>query len=127
MSYTMNIEPAEFKNIRTGDVTTGVLVRDNYVSLYIMNDIIDVIPDDDIKLIEKIIEYMMEYSHLDTDHLWNMFHNLKEGGYLSIGYQEYHYEDIEHLLRDLPDEKPIYGWMAELVHELKQLEEIQGQ
>lgn len=109
--YDVCIYPTEFKDLRTGEVSVGVLVSDDYVSMYIRNEILETIPDDNMELLEKIIEYMTTYTHCDINHLWNMFNGLKEHGKLEISGKTYYWKDIEHLFVHLPEKKPVYGWL----------------
>lgn len=54
MSNQINIMPSEFKNVRTGEVTYGVRVYDDYDSSY--DNTWESIPDDDLEVLRLVLE-----------------------------------------------------------------------
>lgn len=54
MSNVLCIEPTEFKNVRTGNVSFGVRVYDNYEKCYI--NTWDSIPEDDEELFDLVMQ-----------------------------------------------------------------------
>jgi len=54
MSNRISIDPTEFKNVKTGDITFGVRVYDSYSNTY--DNTWDSIPTDDKDIIKKVLE-----------------------------------------------------------------------
>ena len=92
MSNRATIEPTEFTNIRTGIKSYGVRVYDDYGQSY--DNTWDIIPVDDMEILEKvknsddtvivgIIEFLLE---------------MQKG--ITIGNNWYEWDDIKHLFED---------------------------
>jgi hypothetical protein len=54
MSNRANIEPTEFKNVRTGEKTYGVRVYDDYDQMY--DNTWDSIPDNDMDVLREVLK-----------------------------------------------------------------------
>jgi len=90
MSNRLVIEPTEFKNTRSGEVTLGVRIYDDYDQRYL--NTWDEIPDDDMELLERIVkgDWGNEIEAM-LDHVQEN----KKGIY--IGSNWYDWEDIEEI------------------------------
>jgi len=53
MSNTVTVEPTEFKNVRSGEITRGVRIYDDQICLY--QNAWESIPDDDLQVLELAI------------------------------------------------------------------------
>ena len=70
MSYAVVINPVITKDMRTGNEQQSLLICDDYVSLYIKDERFRNMPEDDVQLVKMIIDYMMESTTIDNDHIW---------------------------------------------------------
>jgi len=91
MSNSINIQPTEFVNRRTGGSTWGVRVYDDNFNFYSNLWEKHEIPDGDIDLIEKVKE---EFG----DEIKTMFEFVEEfEGSITVGNNEYGWNEIKHL------------------------------
>jgi len=93
MSNQITIRPTEFRNIRTGDVTFGYRMYDNYGQTYdncIFNTKDD-IPDDDLELVKMVKDN-------PNDVAGAMFDYIQENqGDIWVDDEWYEWEKIKHL------------------------------
>lgn len=90
MSNRLTIEPTEFKDVRSGNITYGVRVYDDYDQKYDNNW--ESIPDDDMEVLSKT---------LNSDGMSDFFELVKaEEKGLYIGDQWYDFEEIQKILEE---------------------------
>lgn len=90
MSNRLTIEPTEFKDVRSGNITYGVRVYDDYDQKYDNNW--ESIPDDDMEILAKT---------LNSDGMSDFFELVKaEEKGLYIGDQWYDFEEIQKILEE---------------------------
>lgn len=90
MSNRLTIEPTEFKDVRSGSVTYGVRVYDNFDQKY--DNLWDSIPDDDMEVLKLV---------MDSDAMGDFIDDLKDAAKgLYIGDQWYDYDEIKHVLEE---------------------------
>ena len=107
------INPTEFKNLKTGEITTGILIGDDYVSLYVY---LENMPDDNVELVKMVINYMMSRTNIITNHIWDMLHEVVEYEVdLNIGYSVVDWDVVVELMKKLPAKKPVYGWLNRII------------
>jgi hypothetical protein len=95
MSNRLTIEPTEFKNVRTGLITLGVRMYDDYDGEYVNSW--DSIPDTDLEVIAKVFQEWSnnEYNEGTAEMLSFIVEN--ENG-LYVGDQWYTWEQIKSLI-----------------------------
>jgi len=87
MSNRLCIEPTEFKNTRTGEVTYGVRVYDNYGKAY--SNTFESIPDDDMEILKMVVAKHDD----DINDMFLTANDYKTG--MTIGDTFYPHEQIE--------------------------------
>ena len=110
------INPTEFKDLKTGAITTGLLIGDDYVSLYVF---LENMPDDNVELVKMVMNYMMSKTDINTDYIWNILHEVVEAGAdLHIGNSVVEWDIVVELMKKLPAKKPVYGWINQMMEDL---------
>lgn len=88
MSNRAYIEPTEFRNVRTGDVSLGVLVWDDFGCGYTNHW--ESIPDDDLDILHKVLS---EHISEEVDGVIRLVFEQEKGLY--IGNVYYEWEDVK--------------------------------
>jgi len=91
MSNQVTIEPTKFENVRSGSVTKGYRMYDDYGATYCNQW--DSIPDDDLAVLAKVLE--------DVDNTGEgMLESVEEHeSGISIGGEYYEWDQIKHLFQ----------------------------
>jgi len=92
MSNRATILPTKFESIRTGKESYGVRVYDDYGKTYMSGW--DLIPVDDLEIIQKVMDEGDDISISIIDNILE----LKKGIY--VGDNWYEWDDIKHLFED---------------------------
>ena len=110
------INPTEFKDLKTGAITTGLLIGDDYVSLYVY---LENMPDDNVELVKMVMNYMMSKTDINTDYIWNILHEVVEAEVdLHIGNSVVEWDIVVELMKKLPAKKPVYDWVNQMMRDL---------
>jgi len=92
MSNRLTIEPTEFLNVRSGTKTAGVRVYDDYDQAYL--NTWDEIPDDDMEVLKRVIEFGAS----DIEDMFDHVRVNKKGVY--VGGNWYEWDEIKDLFID---------------------------
>ena len=101
MSNQLHFEPTAFTNQRTGCMSLGCRIYDEYATIY--TNTWDSIPDDDLEVIEKCTtDFSYVGPAFDNNALDDMIDNLKsmERG-LFVGDVWYDWDKIKHLFAEI--------------------------
>ena len=90
MANNVSIEPCEFHNVRTGEVTYGVRIYDDAGCTY--DNCWDSIPDDDLEVLRKVIEGANEFTSGLLDYI------RESERWIFIGGERYEFEQIKDIL-----------------------------
>ena len=85
------IQPTKFENVRTGEISYGVRVYDNYGQTY--DNCWENIPDDDMEVLQMAME-------LEDQAIVAILHEVVLGNGVYIGQEWYTWDQIKHLWGD---------------------------
>jgi len=94
MSNRVTIEPTKFEDVRTGEVSYGVRVYDDYGQTY--DNTWESLPDDDMDILHKVLQ--IEGDRYITDLMFDVVSDHKG---LLIGGKWYDWEEIEETCESL--------------------------
>jgi hypothetical protein len=97
MSNFINIEPTEFKDVRTGNVSVGIRVYDDYGQAY--DNTWDEIPGDDLEVLRKTLECLGRTMYLSV--LMDYVEEYEATIY--IAGQAYEWNEVKDIIMKRPD------------------------
>lgn len=99
MSNNLTIVPCEFKNVRSGEVSYGYRLFDDYTSVY--DNTWESIPDDDMEFLKELVQAVKDSNN---NEIMNALEFVVEWqNSITIGKTEYQFEEIKEILQNLWD------------------------
>ena len=91
------IIPSEFKNVRTGEISYGYRLFDEYVIDF--EDKWETIPEEDLEFLREVIKTIKNYNNAEVMNAF--FFLLENKNPISIGNTEYGYEQVVEIIEEL--------------------------
>ena len=91
------IIPSEFKNVRTGEISYGYRLFDEYVIDF--EDKWKAIPEEDLEFLREVIKTIKHYNNAEVMNAF--FFLLEYKNSITIDNTEYSYEQVKEIIQDL--------------------------